>query len=103
MSNTVVPFENTFMQASVAAGRGIADRDSEVVLVAGEHTSIVAIYAGGIAIYMNVATARSVAAQIMTLTDNGCDPLWETEPMTGEEEDRWAEDIRAGAIGGDVQ
>lgn len=102
MSNTTVPFKNTFMQSHVVVGTAAADRGNNVELVEAEHATLVTVHAGGVTIYMNVATAQSLATQILRVIDKGCDPLWETEPMTGEEEDRWSEDIRAGAIGGNA-
>ena len=98
-----VEFENTFMQSAIETGTGVVERPNEVSMVGTDVVPLVRVYCGNVAIYMNVATARSLAEQILHVTDNGCDPLWATEPATGEEEDRWAEDIRAGAIGGDVK
>ena len=101
MSNTV-EFENTFMQTTVEVGTSVTVRGNEVTLIDAFPVSLVRVHTGNACVYMNVATARSLAEQILHVIDNGCDPLWDTEPMTGEEEDRWAEDIRSGAIGGNA-
>lgn len=99
-----VPFENVYMHATLEAGitSSAVDKRADVTFIESDTggSSLVQVRAGGLCVYMNVATARSLAAQIMRVTDDG-DLLWETEPITGEEVDRWTEDIRAGAIGGD--
>lgn len=94
-----VPFENTYLYATMEAGNGKGARPDEVTRIEGDHTSLVRVHTGSVCIYLDIATARSLASQIMLVTNDG-DLLWDTEPMTGEEEDRWSEDIRAGAIGG---
>jgi len=100
MSKSVAQFENSFMCSTIEVGPSSRDHGNEVALLEAEHTTLVRVYAGSVCIYMNAATARSLAEQILRVIDNGCDPLWDTEPPTGEEVDRWTEDIRAGAIGG---
>jgi hypothetical protein len=96
-----VPFENTFLYATMEAGNATSNRPDDVTIVDGDRVSLVRVNTGAVSIYMDVATARSLASQIMQATNDGCDLLWDTEPATGEEVDRWTEDIRAGAIGGD--
>jgi hypothetical protein len=101
-----VPFDNSFLYATAVVGNAATEHPAEVELLEGKtvsHVSLVRVNAGSLVIYLDVATARSLAEQILSVIDNGCDPLWATEPATGEEVDRWVEDIRAGAIGGDVQ
>lgn len=96
-----VPFENTFLYATVEAGSAATDRDPVVEFIDGAQVSLVRVNTGGLSIYLDIATARSLASQILHVTNDG-DLLWETEPMTGEEVDRLTADVRAGVIGGNV-
>jgi hypothetical protein len=100
MSKYVAQFENTFMHSTVESGHQAANRGNEVALIEAKPTALIRVTADGLCFYANVATARSLAEQILRVIDSGADPLWDTEPATGEEVDRWVEDIRAGAIGG---
>ena len=95
----IVPFENTFLYATVEVGSAATDRDSAVEYIDGEKVSLVRVHAGGLCIFLDIATARSLASQILHVTNDG-DLLWETEPMTGEEVDQLTADVRAGVIGG---
>ena len=97
-----VPFDRTYLYATIETGNAAPDDRTEVTYIEPDNGGavLVQIRSGGIRIFADVATARSLAAKIMQVTNDG-DLLWDTEPMTGEEVDRWTEDIRAGAIGGD--
>ena len=104
-----VPFDNSFLYATAEVGSAVTDRPDAVELIEGEtvsHVSLVRVNAGGLVIYLDIATARSLASQIMRVTNDG-DLLWDTEPMTGEEVDLLTDDVKhlhslsAGAIGGD--
>jgi hypothetical protein len=93
----IVPFENTFLYATVEAGSAATDRDSAVEFIDGNVVSLVRVNAGGLCIYLDIATARSLASQILHVTNDG-DLLWETEPMTGEEVDELTDALRAGVF-----
>jgi len=95
-----VPFENTFLYATMEVGNAATDREPTVEYIDGNKVSLVCVNAGGVRIFLDIATARSLASKIMQATNDG-DLLWETEPMTGEEADSLAADVRAGRIGGD--
>ena len=94
----IVPFENTFLYATVEAGSAATDREPAVEFIDGNAVSLVRVNAGGLSIYLDVATARSLASQLLHVTNDG-DLLWETEPMTGEEVDQLTASVRAGVIG----
>ena len=99
--NKTVPFENTYLNATVEAGSSATDRDSVVEYLDGNKVALVRVNTGGLTMYLDIATARSLASQILHVTNDG-DLLWETEPMTGEEVDQLTADVRAGAFDGNV-
>jgi hypothetical protein len=92
-----VPFENTFLYATMEVGNAASNYDSVVHLIDGGQISLVRFDVGGLSIYLDVATARSLASQILHVTNDG-DLLWETEPMTGEEVDQLTDELRDGVF-----
>ena len=94
-----VPFENTFLYATMEVGSAASNHESVVHLIDGQ-VSLVRFDVGGLSIYLDVATARSLATQIMHVTNDG-DLLWETEPMTGEEVDQLTDALRTGVLSDD--
>jgi len=91
-----VPFENTFLYATMEVGSAATSREAEVDFIDGQ-VSLVRVNAGGLTIFLDISTARSLATQIMHVTNDG-DLLWETEPMTGEEVDELTDALRAGVF-----
>jgi hypothetical protein len=95
-----VTFKNDYFTAAVENGPGAPDRASTVTVLGPDDRPLVRVDSGSTTIYMNAATARSLATAILRMTCEECDVLWVEEEPDGEEVDRWNEDVRAGAIGG---
>jgi hypothetical protein len=78
-------------------GSAATSREAEVDFIDGSQVSLVRVNAGGLTIFLDIVTARSLATQIMHVTNDG-DLLWETEPMTGEEVDQLTDALRTGVF-----
>ena len=74
-------FANTYINATVEVGRLCADRADTVTLVGDDRVSLILIETGQMRMYLDLATAASLADAIQSAVNNDAVPVGEYPPL----------------------
>ena len=74
-------FKNTYINTTVEVGRLCADRADTVTLVGDDRVSLILIETGQLSMYLDLATAASLADAIQSAVNNDAVPVGEYPPL----------------------
>ena len=74
-------FNNTYINTTVEVGRLCADRADTVTLVGDDRVSLILIETGQLRMYLDLATAASLADAIQSAVNNDAVPVGEYPPL----------------------
>ena len=74
-------FKNTYLNATVEVGTLCADRADTVTRVSDDRVSLILIQTGQLRMYLNIATAASLADAIQSAVNNDAVPVGEYPPL----------------------
>ena len=74
-------FKNTYINTTVEVGRLCADRADTVTLVGDDRVRLILIETGQLRMYLDLATAASLADAIQSAVNNDAVPVGEYPPL----------------------
>ena len=74
-------FNNSYLNATVEVGRLCADRADTVTRIRGDRVDLILIETGQLRMYLDLATAASLADAIQSAVNNDAVPVGEYPPL----------------------